>query len=808
MTPLALGATRGGAFAPRAATVRRGADARPGPSGGPTRPSRGGGGRGGGGGRAVRPRRSSEPGGWADERRSLSYQYHDERTHDERGDARRATRGGSSGPRRRRSASPRSDPLGGHPRRESSPSGPSSHHHHPPGAALEMSDAIAALDAMRAIRSPDQTTAAAADAARTPTPRSGAPRLAPTRSGADDAQTRCCPMCAQVFASDATRVRHLALCCPDLVDPAGWADGDGDVVRAFAMRRHPKSSFRWRVLSRRFGWGDDDPGWARGESPRGSDAPLGSGSDPSASKSSQKTRRAKTQHVSPEYRARYASTPPKDVDESRSKVRSNYAAQTALGVAFALDADLRSVTRVIRHEIRDVPLQPDPRPLRVVFEDDDVLAVQKPAGVMTYPAHRLRGNSVVSMAVNHVAYGGRFDGRRGFSARDAPKLGAAEPVAVHRLDLETSGVLLLAKHKRAASDLQAQFENREVKKTYLALCAVVEEVEKRTEEVTSASESKRKTFPGEVRVVDAAIGSVAASRGSDAANAKNCVRAVLPADRRGEGKPATTRYQALSTSAGAPTEASMSARSFGDDGDDGSNADDPRLVRVVGAALVLARPVTGRTHQVRLHLAHAGLPIIGDELYGVPAEIVARSIETKKTRARGDGDHPRDGDGDHPGDGDPGGGDPGDTSRASRTSSRGVRAASEAARRRRVWGLASAVRERRRRAFGDGDGDGDPGDPGDGDPGDGDPGDGDSSSSLLRLASDWSARGRTALHAWNLRTRHPSTSAPLRLATDPPDDFAALAEALGLNVEGVLMGEDAEEWAARAGGGGGGWGRR
>ncbi|MEL0020862.1 MAG: hypothetical protein VW709_13395, partial [Rickettsiales bacterium] len=72
--------------------------------------------------------------------------------------------------------------------------------------------------------------------------------------------------------------------------------------------------------------------------------------------------------------------------------------------------------------------------------------------------------------------------------------------------------------------------------------AVVEEVEKRTEEVTSASESKRKTFPGEVRVVDAAIGSVAASRGSDAANAKNCVRAVRPAYRRGEGKPATTRY--------------------------------------------------------------------------------------------------------------------------------------------------------------------------------------------------------------------------------------------------------------------------
>ena len=383
---------------------------------------------------------------------------------------------------------------------------------------------------------------------------------------------------------------------------------------------------------------------------------------------------------------------------------------------------------------------------------------------------------------------------------------------MHRLDLETSGVLLLAKHKRAASDLQAQFENREVKKTYLALCAVVEEVEKRTEEVTSASESKRKTSPGEVRVVDAAIGSVAASRGSDAANAKNCVRAVLPADRRGEGKPATTRYQALSTSAGAPTEASMSARSFGGDGgDDGSNADDPRLVRVVGAALVLARPVTGRTHRSASTSRTRGFPSSATSSTASPRRS-SRGVSRRRRRARARARI-------IPG-----------TATGIPRGSRGhlacvshvVPRAFARLRRRRGGGGSGASPPpfgsggARLRSGGDGDGDGDPGDPGDGpprgrdpgdgDPGDRDPGDGDSSSSLLRLASDWSARGRTALHAWNLRTRHPSTSAPLRLATDPPEDFAALAEALGLNVEGVLMGEDAEEWAARAGGGGGGGG--
>jgi hypothetical protein len=49
-----------------------------------------------------------------------------------------------------------------------------------------------------------------------------------------------CPMCAQEITAKSTRARHLALCCPDLIDPNGWRAGDGDVVLRFAAARHPK----------------------------------------------------------------------------------------------------------------------------------------------------------------------------------------------------------------------------------------------------------------------------------------------------------------------------------------------------------------------------------------------------------------------------------------------------------------------------------------------------------------------------------------------------------------------------------------
>ena len=113
----------------------------------------------------------------------------------------------------------------------------------------------------------------------------------------------------------------------------------------------------------------------------------------------------------------------------------------------------------------------------MLTQDECMMAVAKPSGVMTYPAHRLRGGSVVSRAVHHlnveaaVRSGEDPDGVNDSSS----VLSAHEPIAVHRLDLETSGLLLLAKDKRTATELQSQFEGRRVRKTYLAVCAVLED---------------------------------------------------------------------------------------------------------------------------------------------------------------------------------------------------------------------------------------------------------------------------------------------------------------------------------------------
>ena len=106
-----------------------------------------------------------------------------------------------------------------------------------------------------------------------------------------------------------------------------------------------------------------------------------------------------------------------------------------------------------------------------------MMAVAKPSGVMTYPAHRLRGGSVVSRAVHHLNVEAAV--RRGedpSGVNDSSSVfSGMEPIAVHRLDLETSGLLLLAKDKRTATELQSQFEGRRVRKTYLAVCAVLED---------------------------------------------------------------------------------------------------------------------------------------------------------------------------------------------------------------------------------------------------------------------------------------------------------------------------------------------
>jgi len=171
---------------------------------------------------------------------------------------------------------------------------------------------------------------------------------------------------------------------------------------------------------------------------------------------------------------------------------------------------------------------------RLLLADAHLVAVDKPAGVPAQPT---------------------LTTDRGTLPERVAALIGGEVILVHRLDLETSGVTILARTREAAAALSAAFRDGEPEKTYLALCA-------------------RAPEPGEGRVA-VAIGKDPRRPG---------LRRVDP-----RGEPAATRYRTLRAS--------------------------PR------AALVEARPETGRTHQIRVHLAHLGAPLLGDARYGGPRRV-------------------------------------------------------------------------------------------------------------------------------------------------------------------------------------------
>ncbi len=219
---------------------------------------------------------------------------------------------------------------------------------------------------------------------------------------------------------------------------------------------------------------------------------------------------------------------------------------------FAFDDDGRpfKASRALREGERITifkppPDEPDvPRDFGVVFEDEWFLAVDKPPGLPVHPTARFLHNTLT----------GLLDER----------YGTRRPVLVHRLDSETSGLVLCARTLEAERAAKRLFADRKVRKTYLAL-------------VRGAPEPP--------------AGSIEAPIGPD----RESVIRVKMGCRDTGGLPALTEYRTLETRG--------------------------------GVSLVEARPRTGRQHQIRVHLAHLGYPIVGDKMYGPDENLFLEYVE-------------------------------------------------------------------------------------------------------------------------------------------------------------------------------------
>ena len=186
---------------------------------------------------------------------------------------------------------------------------------------------------------------------------------------------------------------------------------------------------------------------------------------------------------------------------------------------------------------RPLEMTPESIPLSVIYEDADLLIVDKAAGLVVHPAPGHPGGTLVNaLLARDTEYGGIA--------------GVQRPGIVHRLDRDTSGLLMVAKDDRAQASLMAQLKDREVKKTYLGLVQ---------------------------GSVTATSGRVEAPIGRDPHHRTRM--AVVPA-----GRAAVTGYRVRE--------------------------------RLPGWTLLELDLITGRTHQIRVHLTAIGHPLAGDPVYG------------------------------------------------------------------------------------------------------------------------------------------------------------------------------------------------
>ncbi len=211
------------------------------------------------------------------------------------------------------------------------------------------------------------------------------------------------------------------------------------------------------------------------------------------------------------------------VDGQSAKSSTKLQIGTQVSVSFADD------------EPDDTPL-PQDIPLDIIFEDDDIIVLNKPAGLVVHPATGHTQDTLVNALLHHT-----------------PSIAALHPERpgiVHRLDRDTSGVMVVAKNEASLENLQAQFKARKVEKIYLTLVYGIPKSPK--------------------GIIDVPLGRDPQHRQKFAA--------------RADGKPARTHYAVVQT--------------------------------FEGFSLLSVKLETGRTHQIRVHLAWLAHPVVGDTVYG------------------------------------------------------------------------------------------------------------------------------------------------------------------------------------------------
>jgi 23S rRNA pseudouridine1911/1915/1917 synthase len=194
---------------------------------------------------------------------------------------------------------------------------------------------------------------------------------------------------------------------------------------------------------------------------------------------------------------------------------------------------------VVRIEPGPPPLSdaiPEPIPLDILHEDAHLIVLHKPAGLVVHPAAGHERGTLVNALLHHTELEPGADPRR--------------PGVVHRLDKDTSGVMVVTRSEAARAGLSAQFASHSIERVYEAICLGLPPAQARFDTLIGRHPQDRKRFSSKVR----------------------------------SGKQAITELT--------------------------------RVRALLGAALVRCRLETGRTHQIRVHLADHGFPLLGDSVYG------------------------------------------------------------------------------------------------------------------------------------------------------------------------------------------------